>query len=303
MPVTRWSRVLAAAGADTDQAAAAMGEIYLAYWRPLYGFLRGQGQDHHDAQDLINGLFAELTDPNGHWFGQIDRQKGRFRSFLLNALKFHLSNEHRRQASLKRGGAHRRISIDEEIEGQVLANNLADVTAPEVVYDRAWRVEVTRRVLQRLEREQERAGRTDLFRSLVGHLLDGGIRVSYRELGRPLGLSEGAVATALSRLRDRFRLLLRAEVAETLSDPAEVEDELRVLFGATVSKPTPLPVADTAPSVPPSPGGKKGPGDARIRLLPALRREHSVARRIRALPALHGRVGRPRPDGRGRLRR
>ena len=230
MPSTRWTRVLAAARGDTSQAAAAMGDIYLAYWRPLYGYLRCQGQDHHDAEDLINGLFAELTDPNSHWFEQVDRDKGRFRSFLLIALKFHLSNEHRRQASIKRGGTHRQISIDAEAEGRTLAETLEDVTAPEAAYDRTWKVEITRHALQRLEREQSRGGRGEVFRALVRHLAHGE-DANYRELGRRLGMSEGAVATAISRLRERFRVLIEAEVAETVGDPDQVQVELRELFG------------------------------------------------------------------------
>jgi RNA polymerase sigma factor (sigma-70 family) len=235
MPVTCWTKVLAAAGVDSRQAADAISELYQAYWRPLYSYLRVQGQDHHDAEDIINGLFAELLDPDNRWFGKVDRSKGRFRSFLLTALKFHLSNEHRRQASIKRGGAHRQISIDEETEGRALAETLDDPTAPEAVYDRAWKVELTRRALQRLEREQIRGGRQDVFRALVRHLVEG-IDANYRELGRRLGMSEGAVATAVNRLRERLRVLIQSEVAETVGNPDEVEAELRELFGVAPAK-------------------------------------------------------------------
>ena len=245
MPATRWSQVLAAASDDRSQAAAAISAIYLDYWRPLYGYLRCQGQTHHDAEDLINGLFAELTDPKSDWFGHVDREKGRFRSFLLIALKFHLSNEHRRQASIKRGGTHRQISIDAEVEGRVLAEYLEDPTAPEAAYDRAWKVELTRRALQRLDREQTRGGRGEVFRALVQHLVNQD-DANYRELGRRLGMSEGAVATAVSRLRQRFRVLLEAEIAETVSDPVQAQAELQELFGGAPVRPPGVSPAPTA---------------------------------------------------------
>jgi RNA polymerase sigma factor (sigma-70 family) len=253
MPVTCWTLVLAAAGSDGDRAAAAMADIYRAYWRPLYRYLRCQGQDHHAAEDLINGLFADLTSPEHHWFAQPDRAKGRFRSFLLNALKFHLSNEHRRQASIKRGGAHHRISIDADAEGRALAESLEDPTTPEAEYDQAWKVELTRRALQRLEREQLRGGRGEVFQALVQHLVHG-TDANYRELGRRLGLSEGAVATTISRLRQRLRVLLEAEVAETVDAPEQVQIEMQELFGLAPARPVaPPPRRTSDPHNPPKP--------------------------------------------------
>ena len=232
---TRWS-IVALAASGSREARDALESLCASYWYPLYAFARRRGLDHHAAQDGVQGFFARLIEKQD--LTAADRERGRFRAFLLASLKNFLANEWDREQAHKRGGARARLSIDEAAAQRRYADDLAVRDAPEQVFERQWAREVIARSLAALESEWKRAGREALFArlkpSLVGEAGDTG-GVPQSEIARDLGLTENAVRIALHRLRKRFGELLRIEVGETVADPDDVERELGDLFDALAS--------------------------------------------------------------------
>lgn len=235
---TRWTVVLGATGPDTTHARTALEELCRVYWRPIYAFVRRQGHAPHDAQDLTQEFFGRLLAAGS--FGKVDPARGRFRSFLLASLKHFLANEWDKVRTLKRGGGFRIVPLEAEAEkdetragaGVVMADPAAAAASPERSFDRQWALALLDRVLERLREEHVRLGKTALFEQLQSTLTADRAALPYVEIGARLGLSEGAVKVAVHRLRQRYREVLRAEIAETLADPAQVEEELRDLFAA-----------------------------------------------------------------------
>lgn len=225
---TRWSIVVAAGGADSERAHRALKHLCAAYWYPLYAFVRRQGQSPHDAQDLTQAFFARLLERN--FLGDADPGKGRFRSFLLGALKHFLSDEWNRARALKRGGGVRFIALDAESAETRHKMEPADESSAESVYDRRWALALLDRVLRRIRGEFARDGKEHVFEVMKSALT--GAKIAYAEIAVHLGLTEGAVRTAVHRLRIRYRDLLRAEIAETVASPAEVDAEMQHLFAA-----------------------------------------------------------------------
>lgn len=235
---TRWTVVLGATGTDTTHARTALEELCRTYWRPIYAFVRRQGHGPHDAQDLTQEFFGRLLASGS--FGKVDPARGRFRSFLLASLKHFLANEWDKLRTLKRGGGFRIVPLEAEAErdetrfgvGTVVADPAGAAASPERAYDRQWALALLERVLERLRGEHVQAGKTALFEQLRSTLTADRGGLPYVEIGARLGLSEGAVKVAVHRLRQRYREVLRAEIAETLESPALVEEELRDLFAA-----------------------------------------------------------------------
>ena len=220
---THWSVVLNARAADSKKAKAALESLCRAYWYPLYAFVRRQGQSPHDAEDLIQGFFAQCIEKN--YLHTADQQKGRFRSFLLVALKRFLANEWDRARTRKRGGDRQIISLDAE---ERYAAEPADSLTPDKLFERRWALTLLENVLEKLKAEQAAAGRLAIFSELQPVLTSRG--TPYTELAKRLGLTESAVKVAVHRLRQRYRELLEAEIADTVSSPAEIAEERRYLL-------------------------------------------------------------------------
>jgi len=199
-----------------------------AYWFPLYAFLRRQGKSPPDAEDLTQGFMLHLLEKDT--LSRVQREKGKFRSFLLASLQYFLANERDKQQAQKRGGGAKLVELDNQnAEDRYLAE-LVDNLDPAKVFERRWATTLLERVLSRLEAEFTEPGRRERFQELQIFLLGEPRSLSYAEAGKRLGIKEGAVKVAVLRLRQRFGELLRAEIASTVATPEEVEEELRHLF-------------------------------------------------------------------------
>jgi RNA polymerase sigma factor (sigma-70 family) len=227
---THWSVVLAArAGASTD-VDAALERLCRTYWWPLYAFVRRRGHEAHDAQDLTQEFFALLLAKD--FLQGVDRSKGKFRSFLLAALEHFLANEWRRANAQKRGGKSTFVSLDDgSAETQFLQVPSADLP-PEKLFEQQWARTLLDQVVTRLREEQVAASKGELFDHLKIFLTGEKRAVAYADLAVKLNTTEAALKMAVSRMRQRYGELLRAEIANTVSDAAEIEGELRALFAA-----------------------------------------------------------------------
>lgn len=230
---THWSLVLAAGRDGAPGARAALEKLCRTYWPPLYAFVRRSGHAPADAQDLTQGFFLQLLQRD--FLDGVDPAKGRFRSFLLAALQHHLSNERDRARAQKRGGGIASVSIDaQDAEGRYRLEP-ADPMTPEKLYERRWALTVLDQALGRLQAEYAASGRRAIFEKLKGELTSAAERPPHAEIGRELGLTPGAVKVAAHRLRQRFGETLRAEIAETVARPEDIEGEIQHLFQALCS--------------------------------------------------------------------
>jgi RNA polymerase sigma-70 factor (ECF subfamily) len=227
---THWSQVLLAARSDSSHAHAALTRLCKTYWYPLYIFARRQGKSPEDAQDLVQGFFAQLL--LKEFLKDADPQKGRFRSFLLVAVRRYMANEWDRANRLKRGGGQEIISLDEEETERRYQAEPVDEMSPEKAYERQWAITLLKQVLGRLEAEFQAGGKLHLFDEIKRHLGGDEGQNSYAEIGVRLGMSEGAVKVAVHRLRHRYRELLRLEIAHTVTEESAIDEEIRHLFAA-----------------------------------------------------------------------
>jgi RNA polymerase sigma-70 factor (ECF subfamily) len=227
---TRWTLVVSAGRGTAGEAGRALEELCRTYWYPLYAYARRRGHAAADAEDLTQGFFARFLARN--YLGGLDAEKGRFRAFLLASFQHFLANEADKAAALKRGGAAKRVPLDADDAESRYAREAADPLSPDRLYDRAWALELLARVLARLREEQAEGGRADHFEVLKGFLTAEDANRPYAEVADRLGAPEGAVRVAVHRLRRRYRALLRQEIADTLTRPDLVEDELRALMEA-----------------------------------------------------------------------
>jgi RNA polymerase sigma-70 factor (ECF subfamily) len=225
---TRWSMVVAAAGGDSTKARRALEHLCETYWYPLYAFVRREGHGADDAQDLTQEFFARLLEKN--WLDAVDREKGKFRSFLLAAMRHFLANEWDRANRLKRGGGQAVLSLDAESAEARYALEPADRMTADRIFERRWALTLLEQVLERLRKEFDAAGRGRLFEELKAALT--GEKVAYADIAARLNLNEGAVRVAVHRLRLRYRDLIRAEIAETVAGEDELDAEVQHLFAA-----------------------------------------------------------------------
>ena len=224
---THWSVVLQAGDAPGDEQSRALEVLCRSYWYPLYAYIRRLGRSPHDAQDLTQSFFAYLLEKR--LLTKADPESGRFRSFLLGSLKNFMANDWRRQRAEKRG-ASQTISFDAQDAEDRYAVEPIDERNPQSLYEQAWAMAVFDQAIALLETEYNGAGKQALFEQLAPCLQGDRQATTYAEIGRPLGMSEGAVKVAVHRLRQRYRELLRAAVANTVADPLEVDGELRHLM-------------------------------------------------------------------------
>jgi RNA polymerase sigma-70 factor (ECF subfamily) len=220
---TRWSLVIAA-----PHSPEALAFLCQDYWQPLYGFVRRNGYDLHAAQDLTQAFFERLLDKN--YLEAANRERGRFRSFLLASLKHFLANERKAARAQKRGGGAAHLSIDFQRAEEAYLAEPADERTAEQIFEQQWAVLLLERVLARVAEDFDRTGKTAEFAQLKDCLAAGQAHRPYAEIAAELGTSEAAVKMAVHRLRKRYRELLREEVALTVVDADDVEDELRQLF-------------------------------------------------------------------------
>ena len=230
---TRWSVVLAAGHAAEPGSRRALGELCETYWYPLYAYVRRRGYRGEDARDLTQAFFTRLLEKNA--VGAADPDRGRFRAFLLGALKNFLANEWDREQAQKRGGGRRVLSLDFEAAEGRFSPEPEDPAPPDNAFEREWALEVLQRALQRLREEYAGKGRAQLFAKLEGCLVPGGATKAYKQLALELAMSEGAVKVAVHRLRSAFREALREEISQTVRGPEELEEELRDLIAALSS--------------------------------------------------------------------
>jgi RNA polymerase sigma-70 factor (ECF subfamily) len=230
---TQWSVVVAAQSRHTAAGAAAMATLCSRYWRPLYGYVRRRGFSREDAQDLTQTYFLRLLEKN--FLDEVDAQRGKFRSFLLASFKHFLSNEWDKGNAAKRGGGVEFLGLDEVAgaEDHYARNSLATAMTPEQIYERSWATTVLARATAGLASEFAAAGKSGIFDALKVFLTGDSHGVKYARIAESIGMSEGAARVAVHRLRDRFRALLRTEIAQTLANPADprgVDEELRYLL-------------------------------------------------------------------------
>lgn len=225
---THWSVVLAAREGDSSQAQRALTELCRTYWYPLYAYIRRRGHGPADAEDLTQGFFERLLEKD--YLGDLTPGRGRFRSFLLASLKHFLANEWDRAQTRKRGGGLVHFSLDEQdVEDRYRIEPVEDRT-PETLFEQGWALTVLDRVLARLRAEFRSGERAGLFDELKPFLTSEPPEGAYGAIAARSGRKEGAVRVAVHRMRHRYGQLLRAEIAQTLTDPAEVEDEIRHLL-------------------------------------------------------------------------
>lgn len=225
-PATQWSLVLQA-GSRTEGSREALEKLARAYWTPLYAYLRRDGHDPHGAEDLLQGFFARLLARED--LASVAPAQGKFRSYLLAGLRNHLVSEARREQAQKRGGRHETVALDTGEPERELAGSVAPPVTPEAEFDRRWARTVLERALEQLRAEHAGRGRAALYETLKPGLV-GDLDHDYAQLGQAAGLSAGAVAVAVHRLRQRLRELVRLEVMQTVGTAAELEDELRHLL-------------------------------------------------------------------------
>lgn len=225
---TRWSLVVAATGGSGS--ADALEELCRLYWFPIYAVVRRSGKSSEDAKDLTQGFFAMLLERRT--LDLADDSRGRFRSFLLTALKRFLINEWRREQAFKRGGGREPVPLDADLAERLYAREDEQGRTPDELFDRRWALAMLDAAMGGLEAEYRGAGRTDEFARMMPTLTAGRGETDYAELARASGSTEGAVRVAVHRLRKRFRILIREEVARTVIREEDVDEEMAALMAA-----------------------------------------------------------------------
>jgi RNA polymerase sigma-70 factor (ECF subfamily) len=220
--------IVAARGGESTDSQRALADLCEAYWYPLYAFVRGQGYDADRAKDLTQGYFATLLEKD--YLDQVDPEAGRFRTFLRVTMKHYLINEAEKERAMKRGGGVVPVSLDTEEAEQRYRFEPVDRLTPEQVYERRWALTLLGRVLERVGLEYEEEGSGARFDALKGYLTGEEPHFKYQEVAQSLEMSQPAVRAWVRRMRQRFGRLLRSEIAETVVDPQDIDDEVRHLL-------------------------------------------------------------------------
>lgn len=227
---THWSIVLAAGSPESSQYQDALETLCRAYWTPLYIYLRRFGYNANQAEEYTQAFFANLLDKRG--LRLVDPKHGRFRSFMLSALKHFIADERGRELAQKRGGGWKALPLDFKKVETHYALELAHNLSPEKLFEKSWALTVLDHTLVRLKDELATTGKKKLFERLKVCLLGVEDSVSYRQLAAELDMTEGAIKVAVYRLRKRYRELLRQEIIQTVATTDEVDEEIQNLFAA-----------------------------------------------------------------------
>ena len=225
---TRWTVIVSAGDEHSPQQADALSQLCQTYWYPLYAFARRQGASPHDAEDLIQEFFARLLERN--YLDRADPNKGKFRWFLLGALKHFLSNQRERERTAKRGGNQIHIPLDQIVAEKRYQLEPSTNLNAEKLFERTWAMTLLARVREQLREHYEKAGKLGRFERLESFLPGDQKKRSYTEVAQELGVSEGALRVELHRLKATYRAILRAEIAHIVSAPTEIDEELRHLI-------------------------------------------------------------------------
>lgn len=227
---TQWSVVLAAGSPESSRYREALETLCRTYWYPLYAYLRRRGYDNHQAENYTQAFFARMLEKQG--LRLADPQRGKFRSFLLASLKHFLADELDRARRKKRGGRHKVLSLDfYKAESQYVLEP-ADELSPEKLFDKSWAFTVLDQTMARLKAELAGKNKQELFDKLKIYLTAEKGSIPYRDVAADLNMTEGAVRTAVHRLRRRYRKLLRDEIAQTVTTDDQIDDEVDDLFAA-----------------------------------------------------------------------
>jgi RNA polymerase sigma-70 factor (ECF subfamily) len=227
---THWSLIVAARQPDASAARQALAHLCTAYWYPLYAYIRRRGHLPDEAQDLTQEFFARLLERD--LLGAADPDRGRFRAFLLAACKHFLANEHDRACAIKRGGGRAPLSLNlDDAEGRYGREPSHDLT-PDKLFERRWALTLLDRTLARLREEFTAKGKGETFDRLRVFLVGDRGAPSHAELAAEVGMTAGAVKVAAHRLRQRYRELLREEIAHTVEGLEQIDEEVRELFAA-----------------------------------------------------------------------
>lgn len=227
---TRWTVVLQAGRKSSPHSDRALAELCQQYWYPLYAYVRRRCQSREDAEDLTQAFFAKFLEKN--YLEGLSAERGKFRAFLLAALKHFLANEWDKAGRQKRGDGIQHLSLDWQSADDRFHLDPPDPSSPDKAFDREWALALLERVIARLRDECVADGKSALFEHAKGCLMAGETMVAYAETARQLGLEEGAARVAVHRLRKRYRELLQDEIAQTLADPTQAPEELRSLRAA-----------------------------------------------------------------------
>lgn len=225
---THWSVVRSAGEHSSPESQGALTALCETYWFPLYAYARRRVNDASEAQDLTQAFFTELLEKN--YVGTATPQRGRFRSFLITAFKHFLSRQWERARTQKRGGDRKVLSLDFESADSSLRIDPAGGLTPEQFYDQQWAFALLKRIMERLQNEYQQSERADLFTALKSFIIGDNLNATYEQVAEQLEMSPAAVRKTVSRLRKRYGQLLESEILQTVSEPAEVQDEIRNLF-------------------------------------------------------------------------
>ncbi len=230
---TRWSMVFRAAEDSELKQNKDLDQICRACWYPIYAFVRRQGYSPEDAQDLAQGFFVHVMENNV--LSHADPERGRFRSFLLGAVRHFVSNEARKNRAEKRGGRVSFVPVDIDDGEERYEREIAHPDTPEKLFQRSWAENLLQCAMDALKKDYEKQGKLNLFNALQPFLAGSSNPDSYQELGLKLGMSSGTVAVAVFRMRKRYGEVLRHEIAQTVEDPADIEHEIRLLLEAVAA--------------------------------------------------------------------
>jgi DNA-directed RNA polymerase specialized sigma24 family protein len=227
---TSWTLVVSAAEAPTADSRRALATLCQMYWHPVYAFIRRNGHDRDHAQDLTQGFFAVLLEKN--YLRDADRERGRFRSFLLASVKHFLANEWDKEHALKRGGDQVAVPIDLVDAEASYASDAPEQETPERLFERRWALALLEQVMFKLRAEYSSKGKAEQFDRLSVFLNGNPDEANYAKLAAEMSVSAGSLRVAVHRIRRQYGDLVRAEIAETVSTPEEIGEEVRFLLAA-----------------------------------------------------------------------
>jgi RNA polymerase sigma-70 factor (ECF subfamily) len=230
---THWSEVLAAGDAQNPMSRQALATLCETYWYPVYALVRHLGHDEDSSRDLTQGFFAHLIEKNS--LKVANPERGRFRSFLKTALRNYIDHERHRAQAQKRGGGTPLLSLDFELAESMFREEPLEQETPAIAYEKRWAHSLLSQALDRLQSEMTLSGDRERFRLLEPMLTEQTTAATYGQVATRLGITESAVKGAVRRMRRRFGRILREQVARTVDDPGQVDEEVKYLFGVIVS--------------------------------------------------------------------